>query len=183
MNKRTCTRCKQEQSLDSFTVKKRLASKDGYKSQCKECCKQVNAEYRANNLDKELLRSKNYYVKNKEKIDEQHKNYNETHKFENLERQRRYLKANPEKCKDYVNKRRARLVSNGVYLLLKKELKKIYSSPCFYCGSFDLIEADHVIPLSRGGTHSIGNLVPACQKCNRSKGSKYLAEWLLAIRL
>jgi len=179
MNKRTCTRCKEELSIDCFSIKKRTNSKDGYKSQCKKCTNKTNAEYRANNLQKELLRSKNYYINNKEKVNEQHKKYYSLHKSEYLERQRKSLKDNPERSKDYVNKRRARILSNGVFKLLKKELIKLYNSPCFYCGSLDLIEADHIIPLSRGGRHSIGNLVPACQKCNRSKHNNYLSEWRL----
>jgi len=30
-------------------------------------------------------------------------------------------------------------------------------------------EIDHSIPLSRGGTDGLNNLVPACVECNRSK--------------
>ncbi|WP_203620386.1 HNH endonuclease [Streptomyces sp. SID8499] len=41
---------------------------------------------------------------------------------------------------------------------------------------------DHVIPLSRGGQHAEGNLVPACKSCNSSKGDKLLIEWLLVKR-
>lgn len=36
---------------------------------------------------------------------------------------------------------------------------------------------DHVIPLARGGRHGIGNVLPACQPCNSSKGARLLAEW------
>jgi 5-methylcytosine-specific restriction endonuclease McrA len=41
-------------------------------------------------------------------------------------------------------------------------------------GRFEHI--DHIIPLSRGGRHSIGNLAPACAACNLKKGYKYLVE-------
>lgn len=37
---------------------------------------------------------------------------------------------------------------------------------------------DHVTPLSRGGPHSIENIVPCCQKCNDSKLSKTPEEWV-----
>lgn len=30
---------------------------------------------------------------------------------------------------------------------------------------------DHVVPLSRGGSHNPGNLVSACLSCNQRKGS------------
>jgi len=53
---------------------------------------------------------------------------------------------------------------------------------CAYCGGTEGgIHMDHVIPLSRGGRHAIGNVVPACRKCNLSKGSKLLMEWKLGV--
>jgi len=50
---------------------------------------------------------------------------------------------------------------------------------CVYCecheGPFDL---DHKIPWSRGGKHTVDNLVVACQRCNRSKGALTTEEWM-----
>ena len=47
---------------------------------------------------------------------------------------------------------------------------------CAYCPSLaDTI--DHVIPLVRGGTNYEGNLVPACRRCNGSKGGRLVVEW------
>lgn len=48
---------------------------------------------------------------------------------------------------------------------------------CHYCGAKAgdvLLEVDHVVPSSRGGTNDIGNLVAACPSCNRGKGAKPL---------
>lgn len=47
---------------------------------------------------------------------------------------------------------------------------------CHYCGE-PAETIDHVIPKSRGGTDEPGNLVPACRRCNASKGTKLLSEW------
>lgn len=49
---------------------------------------------------------------------------------------------------------------------------------CVYCDA-EATTADHVVPLSRGGTDYIDNIVPACAPCNISKGAKLLEEWLL----
>jgi hypothetical protein len=48
---------------------------------------------------------------------------------------------------------------------------------CLYCGRKMQTDTrarcvDHVIPLSRGGSHHERNLVTACKKCNSLKGSK-----------
>lgn len=48
---------------------------------------------------------------------------------------------------------------------------------CAYCDKEAKLTLDHVIPLSKGGTHSKDNVVPACLHCNSSKGNKTLEEW------
>lgn len=55
------------------------------------------------------------------------------------------------------------------------EIRK--SGPCVYCGNKSEC-VDHIFPLARGGTEHIENLVPACLKCNTSKGDKLLTEWI-----
>jgi len=55
---------------------------------------------------------------------------------------------------------------------------------CVYCGKLlDTTSAtiDHVIPLSRGGTNTIGNRVYACVECNSSKADMLLPEWYAKI--
>lgn len=47
---------------------------------------------------------------------------------------------------------------------------------CGYCHA-SAGTADHVIPVPRGGTHALSNLVAACHGCNTSKGERTLAEW------
>ena len=43
---------------------------------------------------------------------------------------------------------------------------------CYYCGQ-DATQVDHVIPIANGGDPmSLDNLVPACKRCNLSKGKK-----------
>jgi 5-methylcytosine-specific restriction endonuclease McrA len=51
---------------------------------------------------------------------------------------------------------------------------------CVYCGcSLALANAtlDHVHPIARGGSHAPGNLVAACERCNRLKGDMLPAEF------
>lgn len=42
--------------------------------------------------------------------------------------------------------------------------------PCVYCGG-GAGTADHVMPRKLGGGHLLGNMVPACRKCNGKKGA------------
>lgn len=50
---------------------------------------------------------------------------------------------------------------------------------CAYCDA-PAQHLDHVHPLSRGGEDVPGNILPACQRCNLTKGAKSLAEWALS---
>lgn len=50
---------------------------------------------------------------------------------------------------------------------------------CTYCGERGgKLECDHVHPLSKGGSNEMDNLTTACFRCNRSKHTKTLAEWM-----
>lgn len=49
---------------------------------------------------------------------------------------------------------------------------------CQYCGRKPpevVLEIDHIVPRSRGGTDNIENLITACRDCNRSKNKKLIA--------
>lgn len=49
-------------------------------------------------------------------------------------------------------------------------LRYLQGGRCAYCGSQDMLERDHKAPITRDGTHAIGNLQWLCQHHNRSKG-------------
>ena len=42
---------------------------------------------------------------------------------------------------------------------------------------FRVMDVDHMLPISRGGTDHADNLQLLCSGCNRSKGNKTMAEW------
>ena len=50
---------------------------------------------------------------------------------------------------------------------------------CTYCGKVGgKLEADHIIPVSAGGTDELKNLTTACRRCNRQKKDKSVNEFL-----
>jgi len=50
---------------------------------------------------------------------------------------------------------------------------------CIYCGRDDLtLTEDHKVPLSRGGSDDITNIVPACRPCNSRKHTRTAHEYL-----
>ena len=53
---------------------------------------------------------------------------------------------------------------------------------CHYCGKKftpDELTMDHIIPVARGGRSTKGNVVPACDACNKSKKALTPAEMIL----
>ena len=49
---------------------------------------------------------------------------------------------------------------------------------CVYCGSQDVSRWDHLVPVSKGGETVLGNMVPACARCDDSRQHKGYAEWM-----
>jgi 5-methylcytosine-specific restriction endonuclease McrA len=98
-----------------------------------------------------------------------------------LERQREWRRANPEKVRNRWQRRRAREL--GAAVVLPVTVEEIISRDgmvCYLCGKElgdDALSLDHVIPLRRGGTHTPENLRIACRSCNSRKGSLLLDEF------
>ena len=55
---------------------------------------------------------------------------------------------------------------------------------CAYCGATDRpLQRDCVLPVSRGGRYTLGNVAPACGSCNASKCNDEVTGWLPPKRL
>jgi 5-methylcytosine-specific restriction endonuclease McrA len=81
---------------------------------------------------------------------------------------------------EYRARRRARK-ANG--FLSERDWSRLVNrlgGRCFYCGSAEPMTIDHIIPLARGGRHTIGNVIPACLSCNCSKQDRLIVEWRAA---
>ena len=55
--------------------------------------------------------------------------------------------------------------------------RKVICAGCETHFPFKVMEVDHILPQSRGGTDHGDNLQLLCTHCNKSKGSKTMAEW------
>lgn len=102
----------------------------------------------------------------------------------NAEAYRRRRQADPEAMRAqgriYAAERRARVRAASTYAVTKGDLVALlrrHGGRCAYCLTAPAEHLDHVIPLARGGSHGIGNLAPACARCNRSKSDRLLVEW------
>lgn len=55
---------------------------------------------------------------------------------------------------------------------IKVEVWRRDRGACVECGASEYLEFDHVIPWSRGGATSVGNLQLLCRRCNLAKGAR-----------
>lgn len=106
------------------------------------------------------------------------------HPEASLQYQRRYLRTEAGKACAVRSaaKRRANLLKAGNTITTSelKFLKAFSSKTCAYCLQVNnKLELEHCTPLSRGGEHSLDNLVYACRSCNRKKHSKTVLEFCL----
>jgi 5-methylcytosine-specific restriction endonuclease McrA len=83
-----------------------------------------------------------------------------------------YHRTHPEVLQAKSNGYRARArAAEGQFTSAEwRALVESYGGRCAYCGGLGPLEVDHRTPLSRGGTNSIDNVLPACGSCNRKKG-------------
>lgn len=172
---KACSRCKQ--TLPRTDFGKHAKTSDGLYSQCQPCRRQARAEYRKRNPEQIKAQQRSNYERNRaQRIAYANKRITDNpaqHKINMAKsRKKRHLQVAAD-----TRRRNARRKANGIYKISKKELLKLSYSPCFYCGATERITIDHVVAIARGGTDSIGNLVPACKSCNSQKRDLTITEW------
>ena len=77
------------------------------------------------------------------------------------------------------HRRRSRMQDTFTAAELRRRLAA-FGRKCAYCGG-PYEELDHIIPLSRGGSNKISNIVPSCVHCNRSKRNLPVGQFLANI--
>jgi 5-methylcytosine-specific restriction endonuclease McrA len=211
-NSKACSKCLQTLSVNSFHKKKsgrfgvagicrycqsaisrkwreenidrkKLTDKN-WQINNRERKRQSQKRWEAKNAEAERLRKASYYQENKQLWRKRGAAWAKANPEKENQKKRNWRKNNPEKNKSQQLRSASRIKENGIFTITKKEMSRLVSAKnCFYCNEvMDRVTIDHVIPRSRGGRHSIGNLVSCCGRCNSSKGAKTITEWHLRFR-
>lgn len=77
-------------------------------------------------------------------------------------------------------RRKAKMRGGHVIQVTSAQLRERFAqfgNACAYCGTGGDLHIEHVVPIARGGTHTLGNVLPACQHCNYSKRTQDVSVW------
>jgi 5-methylcytosine-specific restriction endonuclease McrA len=139
----------------------RIEARRKYQEEHKEQIAEYKKAWTKANSARIAASKREYYERNREEVIARSTEWAEN----NLERVRQFKANNRRK------RRVAKNASRGSFTAKEfKELCERYGNKCLSCGSMGVtLEADHVIPLARGGSDDIGNIQLLCGFCNRRK--------------
>ncbi len=157
------------------------------KVQAKAKAKEYAAMWWKSHRKEQVIRQRNWRKNNRQKCYQQHCAWKEANK-ENFNRlsaswrernpkyNQQWHKENPEKGRALSAKRRARIHGNGGSFTVEqwKSLCEKYHNKCLACGQVKPLTADHIIPVTKGGTSWISNIQPLCRECNSAKGTRVI---------
>lgn len=80
-------------------------------------------------------------------------------------------------AKNKSHNRRSIVEAGELTLEQWQQTLEFFGYACAYCTEETELTLDHIVALSKGGQHTISNIVPACKHCNSSKSAKDLEDW------
>ena len=188
-----CSMCQSTKEYDDFYNNK--SSKDGKSTYCKPCwsaymkaqdkkhkqrkAASVHIHYIRNRERKaETVRA--WRSANRERVKAVQAEYRKRNRDAIADKSAVYASLNPHKIRANAQRQIAKRKGAKIYEIRESDILRILMSPCSVkdCDNRD-IELDHVIPLSRGGSHGVGNLQPLCAHHNRVKNNKTNLEFRL----
>lgn len=164
-------------------------------------CKLCHKAWRVANCEKVRAINLAYMRANKDKVNQWNRESYARHRVENKIRKAEYYKENKFKIQQRAkawkeeNKDKIQFSSakrdaferscqiHDLTLQQWQQLKKSYGYRCGYCRRRRRLEMDHKQPISRGGQHTLENIIPACRDCNCEKWTMTYGEYLEFCRI
>lgn len=190
-----CSWCKEIKPVTEFYIHSRGT---GWSAWCKYCYlehsqedtqkklrNERNKKFRESSNGKEYMRAylKKYQPEYQKK--EKWKNYNRErcqlpeHKVYMANYQSWWMKTPKGKAHAARSHSKRRMLESEIVCDLTaeqwEEIKSKQNCQCNICGKIESLHRDHIIPLSKGGAFTKGNVQGLCKSCNSKKGNKILS--------
>ena len=181
--------CEYGREYRRLNPEKVIASQVAYRTENKDKIREASRERYAKDPEKYRTQAQTYRTANPEHTKELQKNRYErnpeyycamvrnwyANNSQHVKvRSRAYRLANPaiikaNKASYRARKRQAPI--NDLTAAQWEDIKVAFDHRCAYCKrKMQRLTQDHIVPLSKGGSHTASNIVPACAKCNSTKG-------------
>jgi hypothetical protein len=157
---------------------KRCGTSDWYKDgRCKHCTRQTATRWKKENPQRHSELNRRHERNNPEKVKTTKERWLKANQQKVREIKSRYKRNHPDQVAvDNHRRRAAKTQAGGSYTPAEwRDLCQQYGNKCLYpgCERTDLT-ADHVIPVSRGGSSDISNIQPLCSHHNFQKHDKII---------
>lgn len=172
---------------------KKCGGTEWYKNrECLFCKRERTQRWAKNNPEREAKRVRDWFSSNPDRAREnarkryaadpsKDKEKSDRWKRKNTQRVkdngRRWRQENPEKENARTHRRRSRIKGGGGSYTAQEwlDLCNQYGNRCLACGRGDVpLAADHIKPVSLGGSSDISNIQPLCKSCNSQKHNRYI---------
>jgi len=180
-----CYGCEQDKAFSEFG--KQSATKDGLKTKCKLCTKEIDRLRYALNPEKVKASVRRWNVKNREKLRE----YDKTYRQSPVGRMRKAIRGRIHECVSRIKEHPAKIVSYSnvgcKYAQLKQRIESLWSPGMTWANygnwhidhkrpiaSFDLSKPDDIL-----AANHFSNLQPLWASENMAKSDKWTPEIVL----
>lgn len=167
-------------------AEKKAADAAAWRKKYPERFRQSNEQWRLNNRDY-LLQKKKEWAHTRGKLPEfvaKRRAHYQANRETYCKKAAAYAKKNPHVPSAANARRRSRIALTigfpeqiAEFMATVRNRKHVR---CYFCKervAGSKVHFDHIVPLSKGGGHTISNLCAACPRCNLTKQAKLLGDW------
>lgn len=173
IQQKPCGRCHESKPFSEYCKNKTRF--DGLQLWCKACGREKAKEYYHKHLEKSREKSRKarrvWYAKHPELVRQQRRAAYAANPLPEYRRSKDWQKRNPDRVRQNRRARKLRKKQAiGSFTFVEwTDLCNKYGNKCLACGKEKKLTADHVVPLSRGGSNAIENIQPLCAYANCKK--------------
>ncbi len=189
-----CKACRNKSSAAYYASEQGRDKVLKYRIKNAQAARDRAKKWKKDNPERRRIQRRKHYLENKERLNEENKiryNKNKDKYLQTIKDYRktemgRIVHANDTAKRRYLKQTTADgtiPISVGLYPSSEalNELRDRQDNKCFHCGcdldyeGVNTVHLDHLIPLSKGGPHTLKNVCWSCSLCNLRKNDKLLS--------